>query len=611
MHALARFLSPWSWAGVGAREAAGPARPLPPARGLAPLLRAAWAAVAPSRSRFWAFVALFIAANTAELLVPWAIGYTVGVFVEHGFSQVAYEGALLGIGAYLGLRFANILLHHLGRYLQSGVAYQARMTTMTGVFQALLGYGLHWHVERHTGENLAKLNRSALAVGNVVGQYSWQVLEGSVKVVLASAALWALDVRVAANVVVMGGVTIAAMLYFNRRMVDNIRLVNQFDNKVGRVCVDYLTNVVTVKTLNLEALACADLGRQRAEGGELVRRVSRFSELKWGAVSCGYALVMATSLLWYFDGAGLQGTALDVAQVYVLIAYLDKIFGAISSFSAYYGNIVEACTAYEDASELLRGSPTAIPASVAGPRWRELRLDALAFSYTGDERALRCGALTIRRGEKIAVVGTSGGGKSTLLKLLAGMLRPEAGEVALDGRRSSFEALAQRTLLIPQEPQIFSETLRYNVTLGEAVPEELLAQVIRLARLGPVIAKLPAGWDTHLAQSGLNLSGGERQRIALARGLLRAHSRDLLLLDEPTAALDPPTEREVLAAIFQSSPEATVLAACHRWSLLSLFDRVLFVEDGAVHELSPSQLPRERPLFAMPDERPHMACELA
>jgi ABC-type multidrug transport system fused ATPase/permease subunit len=401
------------------------------------------------------------------------------------------------------------------------------------------------------------------------------------------------------------------MMYFNRRMVDNIRLVNQFDNKVGRVCVDYLTNVVTVKTLSLEALACADLGRQRAEGGELVRRVSRFSELKWAAVSCGYALVMATSLLWYFHGAGLHGTALDVAQVYVLINYLDKIFGAISSFSAYYGNIVEACTAYEDASELLRGSPEAAPPAATGPRWRELRLGDLAFSYTGDDRGLRCGALTIRRGEKIAVVGSSGGGKSTLLKLLAGMLRPETGEVSFDGRRSSLEELARRTLLIPQEPQIFSETLRYNVTLGEEVPEEVLAQVLRLARLGPVIAKLPAGWDTHLAQSGLNLSGGERQRIALARGLLRAHSRDLLLLDEPTAALDPPTEREVLAAIFQASPDATVLAACHRWSLLALFDRVLFVEDGAVHELAPSQLPRERPLFAVPEERVHRAFEMA
>jgi len=557
------------------------------------LVWASWEALGASRPRFYLFVALFVAANAAELLVPWAIGYTVGVFVEHGFSRVAYESALLGIGCYLGLRFANIVLHHLGRYVQSGVAYQARMHTLGRVFRALLGYELHWHVERHTGENLAKLNRSALAVSNVVGQYSWQVLEGSVKVVLASAALLALDWVVAANVVVMSAATIAAMMYFNRRLVEHIRRTNQFDNKIGRVCVDYLSNVVTVKTLSLEAHAESDLDGHREEGRTNVRRVSRFSELKWAAVSCGYALVMATSLLWYFHGAGVRSAALDVAQVYVLISYLDKIFGAISSFSAYYGNIVEACTAYEDASELLEGSPP--PQRAARPQqrshWREVTLKRLEFSYSGDERGLRCDALTLRKGEKIALVGTSGGGKSTLLKLLAGMIRPAAGEVVCDGRTTALDELTRRTLLIPQEPQIFSDTLRYNVTLDEAPPAGALERAALLARLGPIVAKLPAGWDTHLAQSGLNLSGGERQRIALARGLLRAGARDLMLLDEPTSALDPRTEREVLGAIFGALPDVTVIVSCHRWSLLSLFDRVIYVEDGEVRELSPSELP--------------------
>ncbi|MCY1059059.1 ABC transporter ATP-binding protein [Nannocystis sp. SCPEA4] len=561
-------------------------------RGLMALVWASWEALGASRARFYLFVALFVGANTAELLVPWAIGYTVGVFVEHGFTRVAYESALLGIAAYLGLRFANIVLHHLGRYVQSGVAYHARMHTLGRVFRALLGYELHWHVERHTGENLAKLNRSALAVSNVVGQYSWQVLEGTVKVVLASAALLALDWVVAANVVVMSAATIAAMMYFNRRLVEHIRRTNQFDNKIGRVCVDYLANMVTVKTLSLEKNAESELAGHREEGRANVRRVSRFSELKWAAVSCGYALVMATSLLWYFHGAGVRSAALDVAQVYVLISYLDKIFGAISSFSAYYGNIVEACTAYEDASELLAGSPAPRPSRPQQrSQWREVAVRRLAFSYSGDERGLRCDALTLRKGEKIALVGPSGGGKSTLLKLLAGMIRPAAGEVVCDGRTTAVEALTRRALLIPQEPQIFSDTLRYNVTLDEALPPGALERAVALARLEPIIAKLPDGWDTHLAQSGLNLSGGERQRIALARGLLRAGTRDLVLLDEPTAALDPRTEREVLGSIFGALPEVTLIASCHRWSLLSLFDRIIYVEDGEVRELSPSELP--------------------
>jgi ATP-binding cassette subfamily B protein len=595
-------------------------RERPRRRGLGPLVRASWAALGPSRPRFFLFVGLFVAANVAELLVPWALGYTIGVFVEHGFTRVAYEGAMLGIACYLGLRFANILLHHLGRYVQSGVAYQARMHTLGQVFAALLGYGLHWHVERHTGENLAKLNRSALAVSNVVGQYSWQVLEGTVKVALASLALAALDAVVAVNVVVMSVATLAAMMYFNRRLVEHIRATNQFDNKIGRVCVDYLANVVTVKTLSLERAATSELASHREEGHANVRRMSRFSELKWAAVNAGYALVMATSLLWYFHGAGARSVALDVAQVYVLISYLDKIFSAIGSFSAYYGNIVEAGTAYEDASELLAGAP---PPSPPRPRrraaWREVTLRELSFSYGGDDRGLRCRGIALRRGEKVALVGSSGGGKSTLLKLLSGILRPHSCMAVCDGRATTIEELAAGTLLIPQEPQIFSDTLRYNVTLGEEPPPGALGRVVALARLEPILAKLPAGWDTHLAESGLNLSGGERQRIALARGLLRAETRDLLLLDEPTAALDPRTEREVLAAIFAALPDTTIVASCHRWSLLPLFDRVLYVEDGEVHELQLHELPGAEPPVAAPTpmrrrreaSRPSRAAELA
>ncbi|HEY8379656.1 MAG TPA: ABC transporter ATP-binding protein [Nannocystis sp.] len=556
--------------------------------GLVALLRASWRALDVHRPRFLLVIALFVLAGAAELGVPWAIGYAVGVFVEHGAGDLAFRGALLGIAAYLGLRFVNVLLHHLGRYLQAGLAFRARMHTLGEVFRALLGYDLHWHVLRHTGENMARLSRSALAVQNVVGQYSWQVLEGTVKVALAGVALAALDLRVAANVFVMSLVTLVVMAYFNRRMVENIRLTNQFDNTIGRVCVDYLANVVTVKTLGLERLAASDLAGRRDEGLANVRRVSRYAELKWAAVSCGYAAVMATSLLVYFRGSAATGTALDVAEVYVLLNYLDKIFSAIGSFSAYYGNIAEACTAFEDATELLAHAPgpPALPPGPAQP-WRELSLSRLEFAYPGaDARRLRCRGLTFRRGEKIALVGISGGGKSTLLKLLAGVLRPDRCALAVDGCAISPTDLARRTLLIPQEPQILAGTLRHNLALGDSFSPTALAWAAELTCLGPVIDRLPHGWDTPLAESGLDLSGGERQRIALARGLLRAHTRQLLLLDEPTAALDPRTEREVLAALLAALPDSTIIASCHRISLLSLFDRVVCVEDGEVFELS-------------------------
>jgi ATP-binding cassette subfamily B protein len=553
------------------------------------LAHASWESTAGTRVRFFCFVALYIIAYSLDLVVPWAIGWTLGVFVKSGLTQEAFNQSLNGIALYVGLKMAYAASHHFGRYFQGTTAYNSRFKKLEEVFTALITFPLKWHVHHHTGENLSRLHRSVGAIESVVSNYVWQIIDGVMKFFAATLLIFALDAEVALVVLVMGFVTVLVMILFNARLTRNIRSNNRFYDRLNRTCVDYLSNIITVKTLRLEAPAISYLTEQRDEGFRLSRKIWKYQELKWGTIAVGYSLVMGTSLLVYFNNQRHLGSAFDVAQVYVLLNYLDRIFAAIGSFTGYYGGIIEAATAYDDASTVLNDSKRLIEPVRNGnlPRsWSKLDLKEVTFSYGGEIQNLKRVSVSIRRGEKVALVGPSGGGKSTLLKVMSGMLAVQEGAaITDDGGEYTLEDVAQVSLLVPQEPEIFSETVRYNLSFGQEFSERQMQKAIEVCRIDHLLQKLPLGWDSQLEEAGLNISVGERQRLALARGILRVPGKDILLLDEPTSSLDPLTEKQIFAGILHEFSDLTVITACHRLALVPLFDKVIYVKDGRVEEV--------------------------
>jgi ATP-binding cassette subfamily B protein len=553
------------------------------------LAQATWDATRSDRARFFGFIILSIFAYSIDLASPWAIGWILNVFVKQGFTQAAFDESLKYIGAYVVLRMMTTSFHHLARYLQGTCAYSARFNKLEEVFGALVAFPLKWHVHHHSGENLSRLNRSVGAIEGVINNYIWQIIDGMVKFFFATFALFTLDFEVALTVLVMGFLTVAIMLLFNRRLTKKWRSNNRFYDKLNRTCVDYLSNIITVKTLRLEKPALEYLTSQRNDGYRLCRKIWKYQELKWGTISVGYSLVMGTSLYIFFRNHVGDSAAFDVAQVYVLLNYLDRIFGAITSFTGYYGGIIEASLAYDDASSVLtESSELKIPLHPSNlPRtWDTLTLENVAFSYGGDTQNLRDIFMNLRKGQKVALVGPSGGGKSTLLKVLSGMLAAKSGNVSSpDGKNYSLEDIADISLLVPQEPEVFSETLRYNLSFNQDFSEKELMNALELCKIDHLLQKLPNGLDSQLEEAGLNISGGERQRLALARGILRVPGKDILLLDEPTSSLDPLTEKQIFANILNEFKELTVVTACHRLALVPLFDTVVYIRDGRVEEI--------------------------
>lgn len=554
------------------------------------LIRGAWDATIDERPRLLLFTILFVIANSLDLLGPWAIGYTLGIFVQFGFSDQAFRLGFLGLFAWTLLRVGYALCHHYARYVQNRVAYSARMNIMSKIFDALLRFPLRWHVSHHSGENLSKLGRSTGAIDSMIGTYIWQIIEGTVKIIFAASLIFYLDVWVATNVLVMSTITIGLMIFFNSRLISRIRRNNTFGNKLNSICVDYLSNIVTVKTLGVERAATRHLRAQKPEGLRLSQSISGFMELKWGSTTLGYALVISTSLIIYFRGHRGSVGAIDVAQVYVLLNYLDRINQAIGSFTGYYSGLIEAATAYEDASEVLEQAakfPDRVGPGNLNESWNFVSAKKLNFAYVeGEKVGLNNVKVEFRRGEKIALVGQSGSGKSTLLKVFGGLITPDSYSLATDLQSAlSIEDFQSQCLLIPQEPEIFTETLLYNLTMGEEFDAKEISFFVSLCKLDNLVNRLPRGLDSSLAEKGLNLSVGERQRIALARGLLRAKQREVFLLDEPTSSLDPKTEKEIFLGLFYHFGTRTILSSCHRLNLIPLFDRIVLMAQSSVLEV--------------------------
>ena len=571
---------------AGSPSSLGPSSTWSSAKSLAV---ASWESTAGDRIRFFSFVSLYILACLIDLAVPVAIGATLGVYVEHGFSFSLANYAMLGILAYIALQVTRNLLHHYGRYLQGTAAFNARFRKLQEVFGALIGFPLKWHVTHHSGENLSRLHRSVGAIEQVVANYSSQIIDGTVKFVFASIAIFAIDLKVALAVLPMGLATVFIMIMFNARLTRNIRKNNRYYDRQNRTCFDYLSNIITVKTLRLEEPATQYLADQRSDGLRICRKIWKYQELKWGTVGVGYSVVTGTALLIYFSDHQTIPTPSDVAQVYVLLNYLDRILGVIGTFTGYYSGIIEAATAYDDASSVLEEyAELKVPnrTSRLARDWSAFTLTDLSFSYGEGASSLSIDSLTIGRGEKIALVGPSGGGKSTLLKIMGGMLNVASCRVSSEGSSElDVDDIAAVSLLIPQEPEVFSETVRYNLSLGQDYSMPELQRAVEMCRIDHILKKLPNGWDSNLEEAGLNISVGERQRIALARGLLRLSGKDILLLDEPTSSLDPMTEKQIFHNILGQCTDRTVLTACHRLALVPLFDTIIYVRDGRIEEV--------------------------
>jgi ABC-type bacteriocin/lantibiotic exporter with double-glycine peptidase domain len=222
--------------------------------------------------------------------------------------------------------------------------------------------------------------------------------------------------------------------------------------------------------------------------------------------------------------------------------------------------------------------------------WKKITISNLNFShkdtYSSGEKAqsLHDINITIEKGKRIALIGESGSGKSTVMALLRGLYEPQPGtEIKIDNTfTTGISGLASSVTLFPQEPEIFENTIEHNITLGLPFDEKDILEVCETAHFTEVVHQLPKGLQSNIQEKGVNLSGGQKQRLALARGILAAKSSDIILLDEPTSSVDPKTEIQIYEKLFEECKGKAIVSSLHRLYLLTYFDYVYVLRSGHI-----------------------------
>ncbi|MEH0970895.1 thiol reductant ABC exporter subunit CydD [Micromonospora sp. CPCC 205546] len=341
-------------------------------------------------------------------------------------------------------------------------------------------------------------------------------------------------------------------------------------------------------------------GRARAQT-EVVRRMAdghRVATMKTLRIAFLSALVLelvatlSVALVAVPVGVRLLGGGLTLQTALLVLLLTPEAYLPLRAAGARFHASMEGLTALDEALTLSAAAPapTARGGVATVPDGRgEIRFEAVTVAYERTT-ALRDVTLTIRPGERVAVIGPSGAGKSTLLGLLLGFVSPTTGRVTVGGvdlADADADGWRRQVAWVPQRAHLFAASLADNIRLGAPdTPDAALATAVHDAALDDVVAGLPDGLATVLGERGHGLSSGQRQRVALARAFLR--DAPVVLLDEPTARLDTAAEAVVLDATRRLVAGRTALLVAHRPALLADADRILRVEDGLVTELTPT-----------------------
>jgi len=446
---------------------------------------------------------------------------------------------------------------------------------------------MEWHTDHHSGDTIDKIEKGTNSLFSF-SEDSFQVIYSIVQLVVSYTILAYFSRPAAFIVLGMIIISVWITMRFDKILVGQYEELNRSENNISESVFDSISNITTVIILRVEKLVFGAIMRKVEKPFELFKRNQRLSEIKWflTSVTCTVMVIIVMGVyFWQHIGVG-QGVA--IGSVYLLMNYLNKISELFFRFTSMYSDILKGKSRVMNSEELTKDFKTENFTNHVLPRtWQRLDVAGLDFSYYGEgngDRHLENVSMSLSRGERIALVGESGSGKTTILKIMRDLYRPQHMKLMVDGRviPDGFGGVSRAIALVPQNPEIFATTILENITLGADYDINSVMHFTDMACFTDVVGGLPNGFNSSIKEKGVNLSGGQQQRLALARGLLACHDKDIVLLDEPTSSLDTGTEMRVYGNIFREFQDKTIISSIHRLHLLPLFHKIYFFSNGQI-----------------------------
>lgn len=547
------------------------------------LIRTVWHYGAPWRPTIVGYYIAFIIAEAFLSLTPYAFGRTIDVlqhFTAERLNEVIFW---LGFGVLVSLLFW--IFHGPSRIIERRVALRIQQALRLNLYEQLTHMPLKWHQDHHSGNIITRVNRASVALHRFA-ESQFIYVEAIVSFVMCVGFLTWISVPVGVLSLVASALIISIVIAFDKKLIPLYDAQNEIDNHVGAVIFDYISNMTTVLTLRLGELTHSNLYQRIMKVWPFFNKDTVLNETKWFTMMMLFSIVQAAILIGYIVTTLNLTGAIMMGFVVMIFRYQMDLMNVFKELSIHYSDLVRMNTDVRGLDPILKDIDQLahIPQGAAVARdWHYFDIKHLAFHHGLDKRGQIFDdiAFRVKRGEKIALIGTSGGGKSTLLNLLSGLYTPTYVNLVIDDVAfDSLEPLQAITTLIPQDPEIFENTIAFNITMDLPTEPEDITQAVKLAGFTSVLDTLPSGLDTDIREKGLNLSVGQKQRLALARGLFAARFSSLILMDEPTSSVDLPTERSILTQVIEAFPDAAMIVSLHRLHLLPQFDSIIMLSDG-------------------------------
>jgi ATP-binding cassette subfamily B protein len=538
----------------------------------------------PFRKTAYVSLGCVVVTTAATLAAPLLVrhGIDAGIRVNDVYELNLSVGLYLAITA-LAYGFGRLQYVFLNR---TGEAFLRELRLK--VFAAMQSQSMAFYDRNKAGVLVARMTADIETMGELIQWGLLQFLASGFLVVLAFAVLFTLSWQLTLVVLIVFPVIVIASVKFQRD--SNVAYLSVRE-RVGQNLGTLQEGIAAVRVIQAYAQEDHQIKRFQRSNRSLfdshVRSI-RISTWYFGLVE--FSGVIAASLVVGIGGWLVHRDAVSLGTVVAFILLLSSLFDPVQQLSQLYNGVQSAAAALHKLFGILDSEPEVgeAPDAVDLPRRGVLEVNRVTFTYqAGTHPALEQAAIVVRDGERIALVGPTGAGKSTLAKLMARLYDPSIGSVSYGGtdlRRATLASLRERIVVVPQEGFLFNGTIRENVRLARitASDEEVEAALARLGILDH-FERLPDGLDTEVRERGSRLSAGERQLVALGRAALVDPA--VLVLDEATSNLDPGTEAEVEAALERLMQGRTTIVVAHRLTTVQRADRIVVVDKAQIVEV--------------------------
>mgnify|MGYP000368491630 FL=1 len=549
-------------------------------------IKTLWPYITKFKGRVLLALLALIGAKGATLLMPWALKEIIDS-VDKSINPVLVIPALLLI-LYGGLRFASVFLGEVRDAVFSRVTEHAMRDIGLKVFKHLHSLELAFHLDRQTGGISRDIERGTSGLSFLMRFLMFNIVPTlfeilTVAIIFGSLfSIWfALITLLAVAIYITFTVTVTQ--WRNRF----IREANAADNLSNTRAIDSLLNFETVKYFNNEEFEAKTYDSFLANW-ETARLKNRMSLL---ALNSGQALIIAsaiTALMWLGAKEVVTG-ALTIGELVMINAYMLQLFLPLNFLGFVYREIRRALTDLENMLGLLNKKPQVTQRPHAQHLCiskGNIAFNNVSFSYDANRPILSNISFKVKAGSKVAVVGASGAGKSSLARLLYRFYDISAGSITIDNQAIdsvTLDSLRKAIAIVPQDTVLFNTSIRENIAYGRPTASDSeIDKAIEMAHLKDFISTLAQDDKTLVGERGLKVSGGEKQRIAIARAILK--QSPILIFDEATSALDSHAEQAILKAMRDVTQNHTSIVIAHRLSTIVDADNILVFKKGELVE---------------------------